>query len=122
MLACLIRVAAPQDADAVRALATAFATSFSVEPAALQQAFSTLLADPHALLLVAAQDAQIVGYLLGFVHTTFYANGLVAWIEEIAVAETARRNGIGRLLMQHFEQWAVAREAKLVALATRRAA
>lgn len=43
-----IRIAAPQDADAVRALATAFATSFAVEPAAFQRAFSMLRSDPHA--------------------------------------------------------------------------
>lgn len=75
--------------------------------------------DAH--LLVAEQDAQVVGYLLGFVHATFYANGPVAWVEEITVAENSRRHGIGRLLMQQFEQWAAARDARLVALATRRA-
>jgi GNAT superfamily N-acetyltransferase len=121
MTADHIRVAAPQDTDAVLALATAFATSFAVEPAAFQRAFSTLLTDPHTHLLVAEQDGQVIGYLLGFVHTTFYANGPVAWVEEITVAATARRHGIGRLLMQQFEQWAAARDAKLVALATRRA-
>ena len=117
-----IRVAEPQDADALLALATLFATSFVVHPAAFQRALSTILADDHARLLVATQEPQIVGYLLGCMHTTFYANGPVAWVEEITVAETFRHQGIGRLLVQHFEQWAAARDATLVALATRRAA
>jgi GNAT superfamily N-acetyltransferase len=46
----------------------------------------------------------------------------VAWVEEIMVSEALRRQGIGQLLMQEFEAWAVARGCKLVALATRRAA
>jgi GNAT superfamily N-acetyltransferase len=118
----VIRGAEPQDADALLVLAQAFATSFVVEPEAFQQAFSTVLADVHARLLVAQQEEQVIGYLLGFVHVTFYANGQIAWIEEITVSTPYRRNGIGRLLMQQFEQWAVERDARLVALATRRAA
>lgn len=121
MIACHIRVAEPQDADALLALAKVFATSFIVDGAAFQTAFSTLLAGTDAHLLVAEQDAHLVGYLIGFVHASFYANGPVAWVEEITVAEHSRRHGIGRLLMQEFEQWAAARGARLVALATRRA-
>ena len=97
---------APLDAGAVLALTTEFATSFVVDPAAFGWAFSALLADPHACLLVAEQGEQVAGYLLGFEHASFYANGPVAWVEEIAVAETCRRQGIGRLLMQEFERWA----------------
>jgi hypothetical protein len=37
----VIRIAEPQDVDALLALAQAFATSFVVEPEAFQQAFST---------------------------------------------------------------------------------
>lgn len=122
MIAYAIRHAAPQDTEVVLALARDFATSFVVEPAAFRKSFSILLADPHACLLVAEQDRRAVGYLLGFEHTTFYANGPVAWVEEITVSSHQRRSGIGRLLMQGFEGWAAARGARLVALATRRAA
>jgi GNAT superfamily N-acetyltransferase len=122
MIACDIRRAAPQDTEAVLALARDFATSFVVEPVAFRKSFSTLLADPHACLLIAEQDGQVVGYLLGFEHMTFYANGPVAWVEEITVSTHHRRRGVGRLLMQGFEGWAAARGARLVALATRRAA
>jgi len=37
------------------------------------------------------------------------------------VSETARRNGIGLALEREFEAWARDRDAKLIALATRRA-
>jgi GNAT superfamily N-acetyltransferase len=110
------------DAEAVLALAKSFATSFVVDDQAFSRAFSELLASPQAHLAVAEADRQLVGYLLGFEHETFFANGRVAWVEEIMVNELFRRQGIGLLLMQGFEAWAAKRGSKLVALATRRAA
>jgi GNAT superfamily N-acetyltransferase len=117
-----IRLAQHADAAAVLALAKPFATSFVVEEQAFHQAFSALLTSPQAYLAVAETAQQLVGYVLGFEHYTFFANGRVAWVEEITVREALRRRGIGQLLMQEFEAWAVARDCKLVGLATRRAA
>ena len=116
-----IRMATEEDALPVYRLAKDFATSFVVHDSAFAHAFRTLLAEPNAYLAVAA-DEDIVGYLLGFDHYTFFANGRVAWVEEITVRQDCRRRGIGWRLMQAFESWARARQAKLVALATRRAA
>ena len=117
-----IRLAHHADAAAVLALARPFATSFVVEEQAFHHAFAALLASPQAYLAVAETAQQLVGYVLGFEHYTFFANGRVAWVEEITVSEALRRRGIGQLLMQEFEAWAVARGCKLVGLATRRAA
>jgi GNAT superfamily N-acetyltransferase len=117
-----IRGAQSADAEAVLALAKPFATSFVVEEQAFHRAFSAVLASPWAHLAVAETAQQLVGYVLGFDHDTFFANGRVAWVEEIMVSEPFRRQHIGQLLMQAFEAWAVARECTLVALATRRAA
>lgn len=117
-----IRLAQPDDAAAVLALAKPFATSFVVEDQAFYSAFSEILASPQAHLAVATVESQLVGYVLGFDHATFFANGRVSWVEEIMVHADFRRHGIGALLMQEFEAWAVARASKLVALATRRAA
>jgi ribosomal protein S18 acetylase RimI-like enzyme len=116
------RAAEPRDGAAILSLAQAFATSFFVEPSTFQQAFSALLTDTHLRLIVAEQDEQVIGYLLGSTHMTFYANGSVAWVEEITVNEAYRGQGIGRMLMHDFERWAAERDARLVALATRRAA
>jgi hypothetical protein len=91
MLACDVRLAEHPDAEAVLALARDFATSFVVEPAAFRESFSTLLTDPHASLLVAEQGGQVIGYLLGFDHVSFYANGPVTWVEEIAVGALHRQ-------------------------------
>jgi GNAT superfamily N-acetyltransferase len=63
-----------------------------------------------------------VGYLLGFRHLTFYANGPVGWVEEVAVRRQDRGLGVGRAMMDAFEDWARRQSCILVALATRRAA
>ena len=63
-----------------------------------------------------------MGYLLGFVHPAFFANGPVAWVEEVLVRPEYRGRGAGRALMSAFEQHAAGRDCRLVALATRRAA
>ena len=53
---------------------------------------------------------------------TFFANGRAAWVGEIMVGEAHRRLGIGRHLIEAFEGWAKKDDAKMIALATRRAA
>lgn len=117
-----IRPATSHDANFVYTLAQSFATSFAVEEQAFRHSFSELLSSADAYLAIAEVQEQVIGYVLGFDHYTFYANGRVAWVEEIMVSDQARRQGIGQLLMQDFEAWATMRGSRLVALATRRAA
>lgn len=117
-----IRPAELSDSDALFSLARAFATSFTVERSAFESSFAALLRSPEAFVAVASDGERVVGYLLGFDHHTFYANGRVSWVEEIMVAEEVRRRGVGRQLMKSFEAWARERRSRLVGLATRRAA
>ena len=117
-----VRKAEARDRDAVYSLARAFATSFAVEKAAFERSFAEILTHPEAYLIVAEVDAEVAGYLLGFVHQTFFANGPVGWVEEIMVGEEFRRQGIGRKLTEAFEAWALEQEVRQIALATRRAA
>ncbi len=116
------RPAIAADAGAVLSLASPFATSFALDEGAFHRSYSALLATAGARLLVAESGTRIAGYLLGFEHYTFFANGRVAWVEEIMVEESRRRQGIGESLMREFEAWARSRGCRLVALATRRAA
>jgi len=121
-VACQVRPAAAGDAEAVADLAAGLAQSFPFSRAGFGLSYPALLADDDACLLLAVDGEERLGYLLGFRHLTFYANGPVAWVEEVFVRGQHRGRGIGRALMSGFERWAAARNCALIALATRRAA
>jgi GNAT superfamily N-acetyltransferase len=117
-----VRKATPADCDAIFTLVTQFATSFQPEQTAFERCAQYVMANEAAWWGVAETAETVIGYCLGFDHMAFYANGRVAWVEELMVQERWRRHGVGRALMGAFEEWARARGAKLVGLATRRAA
>ena len=117
-----IRKATTDDTDALFGLAEEFATSFVPERAAFEIALANIISADGANLSVVEVKGEVVGYCLGFDHQAFYANGRVAWVEEITVKESVRRRGAGKALMENFEEWSRNRGSKLVALATRRAA
>jgi len=126
-----IRSATAADAGTVARLAAELAQSFPFSPAAFDRAYPAVLAAEDACLLLAedpgaagreAGRAEPLGYLLGFWHPAFFANGPVGWVEEILVRPEYRGHGAGRALMSAFEQHAAGQGCRLVALATRRAA
>lgn len=117
-----IRHARPGDADAVADLAAGLAQSFTFSRASFDLSYPALLAAHDACLLLATDGEEYLGYLLGFRHLTFYANGQVGWVEEVFVRQQNRGRGTGRALMSTFEQWAADQGCTLIALATRRAA
>jgi GNAT superfamily N-acetyltransferase len=108
-------------ADAILALTTWLSTSFVVEEAAFRALFEETLARPDMCVLVAESGGGVIGYLAGFDHPAFRANGRVAWVDELGVAEAHQRSGAGRALMLAFEGWAHGRKNAHVALATQRA-
>lgn len=97
-------------------------TSFAIVESTFQRSYANMLTNPDAVAFVADEAGALIGYSLGFCHDTFYANGKVAWLEEIMVSSTHRRQGVGESLMAAFEEWAKSKDAVLSALATRRAA
>ena len=117
-----VRNAGLADADVVAGLTAEFAQSFAFRRADFDLSYPALLADDQACVLVADDGRDPVGYLLGFWHLTFFANGPVGWVEEVMVRPDHRGRGIGRDLMTAFERWAAARGCAMIALATRRAA
>jgi GNAT superfamily N-acetyltransferase len=117
-----VRRARTGDAGAVAGLAGELAQSFPFSREQFDLAYPALVASQDACLLVAAEDDECLGYVLGFRHLTFYANGPVGWVEEILVRPECRGRGLGRALMSAFERWATEHDCTLVALATRRAA
>jgi GNAT superfamily N-acetyltransferase len=116
-----VRHATGSDAAAVAELASRLAQSFPFSRVRFDASFAALLNTEDACLLLAVDGDTALGYILGFEHVTFYANGRVATVEEILVRAEFRRRGIGRALMEAFERWALSRNCNLVTLATRRA-
>ena len=116
-----VRRAELSDRNALIVLARSFATSFNVDSDAFDRSLVEALDHRDSELLVATIDGDVVGYVFASVHPTLYANGPVAWIEELMVRDTDRRGGVGRELVGAVERWAADRSARLIALATRRA-
>jgi GNAT superfamily N-acetyltransferase len=114
-----VRPAEAGDLTAVACLAAELAQSFPFSPESFRASYPSLLADHGARLLLAGDGQETLGYLLGFRHLTFYANGPVAWVEEVVVRPGDRGRGVGGALMSAFEQWAEGQGCALVALATR---
>lgn len=119
----VIRAAVPDDRLQVWPLVEAFATSYTPDRHAFSRSFDGLIARDDTVVLVAVDGSagRIVGYLLANHHGTFFANGPLAWVEEIMVDPETRRAGVGRLLMTAAEAWARDAGVAYIALATRRA-
>lgn len=117
-----VRAATTADADAIWHLARDLATSAVLDRAAFDRTHAHLVTDPGGVVLVAELPTLgVVGYLTARSWPTYRANGPVAWVDELMVAEPVRRSGAGRALLRHAEQWARDLGAPQVALATRRA-
>ena len=95
-----VRGARGADAGAVARLAGELAQSFAEK---FDLSYPALLTSEDACLLVAADGDDCVGYVLGFRHLTFFANGPVGWVEELLVTQDYRGRGLGRALMSAFE-------------------
>lgn len=101
-------------------LVEAFASTATPTRAGFERTFGAALARPDMLVLVADDDG-VVGYLLAQLQPTFFADAPVAWVQEVMVAPERRRTGVGRALVRAAEEWASARGAAYVSLASRRA-
>jgi GNAT superfamily N-acetyltransferase len=118
----VVRPAAAADRDHIWRLAQTLAVTFVPQRRVFDTSFGVLLAAPGNLLLVAdSPTVGVVGYVLASHHLTFFANGPVAWVEELIVDPRARNGGAGRALMSGVEDWARSLGAAYVSLATRRA-
>jgi GNAT superfamily N-acetyltransferase len=118
-----IRLAKAGDLEQLWPQVENFAFSYRPERSAFGRSFSDFLDRSDTLVLVAVSDAEaVVGYLLGSFHGTFFANGPVAWTEELMVGEPLRGMGVASKLMSSAEEWARSPPATYIALASRRAA
>lgn len=117
------RKASLQDEEELFALAAKLATSFKLNKEDFSRIYLDILSNTSADILIAEEESKIIGYVLVFHHSTFYANGVISWVEELFVLDEYEYRGkkIGKKLMGLIEGKALERGSKLVALATRRA-
>jgi GNAT superfamily N-acetyltransferase len=116
-----IRPARAEDGAEVWPLVKDFAVSYEPEKRVFERSFTDLLSRPDTLVAVAEEGGSIIGYLLASWHGTFFADGPVAWVEELMVAQPARGSGVGRALVAEAERWARSVPCAYLALASRRA-
>jgi predicted N-acetyltransferase YhbS len=121
MEAITIRDAGPEDGPAVFALLRDFVTSYAPSEEAFARHFPAILAREDADLLVAVRDGAVVGYALAARFPTLYANGPVAFLQELMVDCNHRERGIGRALVTAILDRARAADCAELTLATRRA-
>ncbi|MBL1319560.1 MAG: GNAT family N-acetyltransferase [Methylophaga sp.] len=87
------------DMSDVFMLAKKLATSYEVNRLAFNKSFNCILNDPKEVVFITKHDQSIIGNYLGTIHTTFFANGAVAWLEELYVKPDYRGFGTGMTTM-----------------------
>ncbi|NOZ11621.1 MAG: GNAT family N-acetyltransferase [Gammaproteobacteria bacterium] len=78
--------------------------AFQADGTTLRQRLSLLIGEANALLLVAEQDKQVVGYIHGEIITYLLFAGREMLISEVFVKEQFRGQGVGSELVAAMEQ------------------
>jgi len=113
-----IREALKKDENCVAELVKKFQSSPAFDTKIFSSIWSEKITDPNSYIGVAVINGLIIGYVSGYIHSAFYANGLVFWVDEIFVKEETRKVGVGSMLMNSVEIWVGERNCNLIALAT----
>lgn len=113
-----VRQVTAEDEDSLFSLASSFPSPTPPGRAVFSSTFSEKLTDPKSCVAVVEVEGKLIGYVSGYSHSTFYAAGPTAWVDELLVCERFRGSGFGRKLMNYFEAWAARNKCTLVGLAT----
>lgn len=105
-----IRPAERRDVDGmVRLLAGLFAieADFVFDAAKQKAGLELLLKSSQACVLIAEKGNRPVGMVSVQTVVSTAEGGPVGWVEDLVVAEEYRGGGIGRLLLENLEAWAI---------------
>lgn len=115
MPATAIRPARPADLDALVALLGelfSIEADFRPDPVRQRKGLSLLLGDRlRRAVLVAEVGGEIVGMVTGQMVISTSEGAASVWVEDMVVAGSVRRKGIGKRLLRAVEEWAAARGA-----------
>jgi GNAT superfamily N-acetyltransferase len=110
-----IRTAVPADLDALVALLGelfAIEADFRPDPKRQRRGLALLLEDRlRRAVFVAEVPGGVVGMVTGQLVVSTSEGAAAVWVEDMVVAEGARRAGLGRRLLQAIEKWGTARGA-----------
>ena len=106
------------DLDDLFRLSNQLSDAVKVERNVLEENIVRIAGKEDHVILIAESDRRVVGYLSAYFHWAIYANGQVAYIDEIVVAKERRHRGIGTELLSQFERLAENRKCVLISLAT----
>jgi len=110
-----VRPAVPDDLETMVALLRelfALEPDFRFDPVRQRRGLALLLADRlRRVALVAERDGAVVGMVTGQLVVSTSEGGGSVLVEDMVVIGTARRQGVGRLLLRAVETWARGRGA-----------
>jgi GNAT superfamily N-acetyltransferase len=110
-----VRPAVPDDLETMVAMLRelfALEPDFRFDPVRQRRGLALLLADRlRRVALVAERDGAVVGMVTGQLVVSTSEGGGSVLVEDMVVIDTARRQGVGRLLLRAVETWARGRGA-----------
>src|SRR5262245_61834514 len=109
-----LRPAFTQDSEAIAALLTQL--GYPADPADIPDRLVRLETFNYAETIVAELDGKVVGVITGHLFPAIHMKGLAAWITALVTAESARRRGVGAMLVAAIEEWARMAGAEKIAV------
>ena len=98
-MAVSIRSACSADGPQIWPLLLQFAKSYSPSKETFDVTLGGLIGESRVRFLVIEEDGAVLGYALGFVLPTLFANGSILDILEVVIDESRRGEGLGRTLI-----------------------
>lgn len=99
----VVRPATPHDTEAIAGMAIAFRNHLERDTPSDQcfhRSVAFLLAADDASFLIASEAGRPLGYILLRYRYSMWADGVEATLEDLFVDPAARRNGVGRALVE----------------------
>jgi N-acetylglutamate synthase-like GNAT family acetyltransferase len=95
-----VRVRSAALQDGVKVLSLLESVGYFPEPIAYAQTYRKTLTDPHFLVRIAEEDGRIVGMATLSLRYQLGLGGLLACLDELAIAPEAETSRVNRALLQ----------------------
>ncbi len=118
-----VREATPKDAETLHALSVELASALGdqrPQPEAVRARLRDLLEEPRARVLVAEGEGGILGAASLWIKPDLAHGDIVIEVPMLVVFEGARRQGVGKLLVEEIQAIGAAENAALIELVVTR--